>query len=49
VQINRYAGAGVEVPFGGYKTSGLGREKGTEALHQYTQVKSVIVATATQA
>jgi aldehyde dehydrogenase (NAD+) len=48
VQINRYAGAGVEVPFGGYKTSGLGREKGTEAIHHYTQLKSVIVATATR-
>jgi len=46
VQVNRYAGAGVEVPFGGYKSSGLGREKGTEAIHHYTQLKSVIVATA---
>jgi aldehyde dehydrogenase (NAD+) len=45
VQINRYTGAGVEVPFGGYKNSGLGREKGTEALRHYTQLKSVIVAT----
>lgn len=44
VQINRYAGAGVEVPFGGYKTSGLGREKGMEALHHYSQLKSVIVS-----
>ena len=43
VQVNRYAGAGVEVPFGGYKNSGLGREKGTEAVHHYTQVKSVIM------
>jgi aldehyde dehydrogenase (NAD+) len=45
VQVNRYTGAGVEVPFGGYKNSGLGREKGLEAMHQYSQVKSVIVAT----
>jgi aldehyde dehydrogenase (NAD+) len=43
VQVNRYVGAGVEVPFGGYKNSGLGREKGTEAVHHYTQVKSVIM------
>ncbi|MFI7670782.1 aldehyde dehydrogenase family protein [Nocardia sp. NPDC049526] len=43
VQVNRYIGAGVEVPFGGYKNSGLGREKGTEAVHHYTQVKSVIM------
>ncbi len=46
VQVNRYFGAGVEVPFGGYKSSGLGREKGTEALSHYTQLKSVIVAVA---
>ena len=46
VQVNRYTGAGVEVPFGGYKNSGLGREKGTEAIAHYTQLKSVIVATA---
>ena len=44
--MNRYTGAGVEVPFGGYKNSGLGREKGTEAVHHYTQLKSVIMATA---
>jgi acyl-CoA reductase-like NAD-dependent aldehyde dehydrogenase len=44
VQVNRYAGVGVEVPFGGYKSSGLGREKGFEALRHYTQVKSVVVA-----
>jgi aldehyde dehydrogenase (NAD+) len=45
VQVNRYTGAGVEVPFGGYKNSGLGREKGMEALRYYTQLKSVIMAT----
>lgn len=44
VQVNRYAGAGVEVPFGGYKTSGLGREKGMEALNHYSQLKSVVVS-----
>jgi aldehyde dehydrogenase (NAD+) len=43
VQVNRYTGAGVEVPFGGYKNSGLGREKGVDAMQHYTQVKSVIV------
>ena len=40
VQVNRYAGAGVEMPFGGYKNSGLGREKGIDAVHHYTQVKA---------
>jgi len=43
VQINRYSGAGVEVPFGGYKNSGLGREKGIEAVHHYTQVKAIVM------
>ena len=37
-------GAGIEIPFGGYKQSGIGREKGIEALRHYTQVKSVTVA-----
>jgi aldehyde dehydrogenase (NAD+) len=43
VQVNRYTGAGVEVPFGGYKNSGLGREKGIDAVHHYTQVKAVVM------
>jgi acyl-CoA reductase-like NAD-dependent aldehyde dehydrogenase len=42
VQINGYVGAGAEVPFGGVKHSGHGREKGFEALHGYTQVKSIV-------
>jgi acyl-CoA reductase-like NAD-dependent aldehyde dehydrogenase len=29
------------VPFGGYKDSGIGREKSEYALHAYTQVKAV--------
>ena len=37
-------GTGIETPFGGYKQSGIGREKGIEALHHYTQLKSVTVA-----
>jgi aldehyde dehydrogenase (NAD+) len=43
VYINSYHAGGVETPFGGYKNSGYGREKGAEALHHYTQVKTVIV------
>jgi len=39
----RGAGGGVELPFGGYKKSGYGREKGLEALASYTQVKNVCV------
>ncbi|MFC4055476.1 aldehyde dehydrogenase family protein [Actinomadura syzygii] len=44
IQINRYPMGGVETPFGGYKQSGLGREKGLAALEHYTQLKTVIVA-----
>lgn len=42
VQINRFPAGGVEVPFGGYKRSGIGREKGLEGLRHYTQLKTVI-------
>jgi Aldehyde dehydrogenase family len=31
----------IETPFGGFKPSGYGREKGLEALHEYAQAKSV--------
>jgi aldehyde dehydrogenase (NAD+) len=44
VFVNTWIAGGVETPFGGYKQSGYGREKGVEALHHYTQVKSVTVA-----
>jgi aldehyde dehydrogenase (NAD+) len=43
IYINNYHGVGVEAPFGGYKQSGIGREKGVEAMHYYTQVKTVIL------
>ncbi|HEX2175650.1 MAG TPA: aldehyde dehydrogenase family protein [Nocardioidaceae bacterium] len=44
VFVNTYgAGGGVELPFGGFKRSGYGREKGYEALDNYTQTKTVIV------
>ncbi|OYD83730.1 aldehyde dehydrogenase family protein [Azospirillum brasilense] len=40
--INCYgAGGGVELPFGGYRKSGFGREKGLDALLSYTQVKNI--------
>lgn len=43
IYVNEYPSGGVETPFGGYKQSGIGREKGREALHHYTQLKTVIV------
>lgn len=41
--INNYNLAPVEVPFGGFKQSGIGRENSLEAVRHYTQVKSVYV------
>ena len=41
--INSYNDAPVEVPFGGVKASGVGRENSREAIGHYSQVKSVYV------
>ena len=41
--INSYNDAPVEVPFGGVKASGVGRENSKEAIGHYSQVKSVYV------
>ena len=44
IYVNEYqTGAMIEAPFGGYKGSGYGREKGVESLHCYTQLKCVTV------
>ena len=43
VYVNEWMAGGVETPFGGYKQSGIGREKGLEALHHYTQLKCVTI------
>ena len=37
------AGYTHEVPFGGFKESGLGREGGREGLEEYLETKSVVV------
>lgn len=34
----------IETPLGGYRDSGYGREKGLEALHEYSQIKCISVA-----
>lgn len=41
--VNEYPSGGVETPFGGFKKSGYGREKGLEALQHYTQTKTTII------
>ena len=42
--INHYNITPIELPFGGVKLSGLGRENGRAAVEHYTQLKSVYVA-----
>jgi betaine-aldehyde dehydrogenase len=42
--INHYNVTPVELPFGGMKLSGLGRENGRAAIEHYSQLKSVYVA-----
>lgn len=44
--INSYGASPAEMPVGGYKLSGLGRENGRETLAHYTQLKSVYVGMA---
>jgi betaine-aldehyde dehydrogenase len=43
--INAYNLTPVELPFGGFKQSGIGRENALDALRHYSQVKSVYVET----
>lgn len=44
VFVNNYgAGGGVELPFGGVRASGHGREKGFEALYGFTVLKTIAI------
>jgi aldehyde dehydrogenase (NAD+) len=43
VYVNKWFGDTNQTPFGGYKDSGVGREKGLEALDSYLQTKNVAV------
>lgn len=46
VYVNDFFNGTVASPFGGFKKSGFGRERGLEALEHYTQVKSVCLTLA---
>ena len=41
--INAYNLTPIEMPFGGVKNSGIGRENGHAAIEHYTQMKAVYV------
>jgi betaine-aldehyde dehydrogenase len=41
--INAWGESPAEMPVGGYKQSGVGRENGVSSLAQYTRIKSVQV------
>jgi aldehyde dehydrogenase (NAD+)/betaine-aldehyde dehydrogenase len=43
VYVNEYFAGGIEVPFGGNRLSGFGREKGLQAVASYCRLKSVAV------
>jgi (Z)-2-((N-methylformamido)methylene)-5-hydroxybutyrolactone dehydrogenase len=45
VWVNAYRVVGPNMPFGGYKASGIGRENGIDVLHEYTETKSVWIET----
>ncbi len=44
VWINTYKQQSISTPFGGYKESGLGREKGTQGIRIYMQTKAILWA-----
>lgn len=44
IQVNAAAAPETALPFGGYKQSGIGRERGRSGVEMYTEVKSVLMA-----
>ena len=44
VWINTYKQQSISTPFGGYKESGLGREKGVQGMRVYMQTKAIVWA-----
>lgn len=48
VWVNRWMTGYPELPFGGYKASGEGRELGRQAIHSFTQTKTIQLQVGTQ-
>ena len=46
ISINSHSSVRVTTPFGGFKQSGVGRERGPHALEHYTELKNVFMSTA---
>lgn len=43
VSVNTYRPVHWMLPYGGFKMSGMGRENGMAALHEYTETKTVVI------
>ena len=46
VWVNCYDDDDITVPFGGYRQSGIGRDKSLHAIEKYTQLKTTWISTA---
>jgi len=44
LSVNSHSSVHVEAPFGGFKTSGIGRDLGMVAMEGYTELKNVYIA-----
>ena len=45
VWVNTYRSISYMAPFGGYKSSGVGRENGRDSIYEYLQTKSAFIST----
>lgn len=43
VSVNTFRPVHYMLPYGGYKQSGIGRENGLAALHEYTEIKTIVI------
>ena len=43
VTVNTFRSTHWMLPYGGYKLSGIGRENGLEALHAFTELKTIVI------